>query len=706
MILAKILNIPQCQILLSRCRLPVGSRTLFQSTRLLRDGSSLATGATNTVASTPIQPPFRSSQRTLSSPLVVPLRKQLKDEAKASKLQNRGKKSRKHADRQVVPGWELIVGIEIHAQLNSQTKLFSAASADSSFSTGGSLFNGGYVANSNVAFFDLAIPGSQPQFQKEVLVPAVRSALALGCNVQEESQWDRKHYFWWDQPQGYQITQYYHPFAIDGRLTLAARDGIYVPPGDHSSNPVTIRIQRIQLEQDTAKTLAQPGKKQWIDFNRAGTPLVEIITEPDIRYPATAAAVVRKVQTILRAADACVEGMETGGLRADVNVSVRRTGDPMLGQRTEIKNLNSFRAIEDAIIAERDRQIAVLEQGGRIESETRGWRLGGSDTYRLRGKEGEVDYRYMPDPDLPPLRIGMDLVEHLRGTLGNSPDEELDALVAHYGLSEKDASTLVALDGGNRIEYFYNVVEDVSTRIGEAGGAIEIRPDGVPKHVSLVANWMLHELGRLSAADEDDKMLSPSSSASSDRRDLTTVCGLGISPTGQSERIPVSALGELLYHLYNRDVTANIAKEMLFALYRGNVLSRYASVSEALDDLNLWFHELSEDEYLHLCEEVLDSEGDTQLQHFIPAILAQQGNTDRVITKQGTENSREKEGEFGKKHQRNSVRKKKRQVPRGQAYVSCRPHDSSRSRRPDRPSQGTKFHEEEDRGESYATIST
>lgn len=240
-------------------------------------------------------------------------------------------------------------------------------------------------------------------FQRGALLPAVRAALALGCHIQNRSHFDRKHYFYADQPAGYQITQYYHPFATVGAITLHHHDGIASEDG----RSVDIGIKQVQLEQDTAKTVLQPPSEALLDFNRVGHPLIEIITLPQIHHPQTAAACVKKIQALLQAVNAVTTGMELGGLRADVNVSVRRKGvDAALGQRTEIKNLSSIKAVEDAIVAERDRQIAILTNGGTIEGETRGWTLGASDTVKLRGKEGEVDYRYMPDPDLGPLIIG------------------------------------------------------------------------------------------------------------------------------------------------------------------------------------------------------------------------------------------------------------------------------------------------------------
>ena len=328
----------------------------------------------------------------------VPFRKQLKEDAKKKRVRERALGEDGQAthngrvdDDPKFKRWRLTVGLEIHAQLNTERKLFSTA--QTTFDE---------IPNSNLTLFDLALPGSQPEFQKATLIPALRAAIGLSCNIQRKSRFDRKHYYYQDQPAGYQITQYYEPFATSGFLTVYDYDGI--APEDGKS--VKVGIQQIQMEQDTAKSTLQPPSTVLLDFNRVGHPLIEIITLPEIHSPQTAAAVARKIQAILQAVNAVTTGMEMGGLRADVNVSVSPRDSDFLGQRTEIKNLSSFKAVEDAIIAERDRQIGVLDSGGNISGETRGWTLGSNETKKLRGKEGEVDYRYMPDPDIQPLIIG------------------------------------------------------------------------------------------------------------------------------------------------------------------------------------------------------------------------------------------------------------------------------------------------------------
>ncbi|KAH8687324.1 glutamyl-tRNA amidotransferase-like protein subunit B [Tricladium varicosporioides] len=505
------------------------------------------------------------------TPNVVPFRKQLKDEAKKRKTEAGGRVSK--ADNQALEGWELTVGIEIHAQLNTARKLFSAAA---------STIND--VPNTHVAPFDVAIPGSLPVFQKETIVPALRAALALNCKIQNTSQFDRKHYFHWDQPSGYQITQYYKPFAKEGYIRLYAHDGIAKEDGDY----IDIGIKQVQMEQDTAKTISEPGDIHLLDFNRVGLPLIEIITLPEIHHPSTAAALVRKVQIILNAVDACVLGMQSGGLRADVNVSVRRrdatggeheyAGVKGLGQRTEIKNLSSFKAVEDAIIAERDRQIQVLESGGVIEGETRGWTIGSTETRRLRGKEGEVDYRYMPDPDLAPVVIGDDLVDYLKNTLGLLPDQEIDVLRDEFGLTLKDAMSLISLNDGGRYEYFRKVVDEF----------LSLNGSGDAKRAGrLCGNWVLHEMGGLTSDQADEE--NP----------------LRMTPEGSCLIQPID-LAHLIWYLDTNRITGKSAKRVLEQLEKTSPINNKPLVERFIDTANLWFSPLSEREYEKLARSILD----------------------------------------------------------------------------------------------------
>jgi aspartyl-tRNA(Asn)/glutamyl-tRNA(Gln) amidotransferase subunit B len=503
----------------------------------------------------------------------IPFRKQLKDEA--AKLRKSAGPNRTKANKQKLDDWELTVGIEIHAQLNTARKLFSPAAASINDEP-----------NTHVALFDVAIPGSQPTFQKETLIPAIRAALALNCTIQKTSKFDRKHYFHWDQPSGYQITQYYQPLAKDGYITLYAHDGIAKEDGKE----IRIGIKQVQMEQDTAKTISRTEGEHLLDFNRVGLPLIEIITLPQIHHPQTAAALVRKIQILLNAVDACVLGMQSGGLRADVNVSVRRrngegyegnqyAGVKGLGQRTEIKNLSSFKAVEDAIIAERDRQIEVLESGGVVEGETRGWTIGSTETRRLRGKEGEVDYRYMPDPDLGPVVIGDDLLHHLQSTLGVLPDDDISLLTSTYGLTTKDALTLVSLNDGGRAEYFHNVVDELVILSGDK----DLKRLG-----KLAGDWVLHALGGLVSDTAEDEN------------------ALRMTSDGDCV-VPYTELSSLVYFLDSNKITGKTAKRLLPVLFENETNGIKKSVKEMIDEDGLWFDPLPDEKYEEIAREVADS---------------------------------------------------------------------------------------------------
>ena len=338
---------------------------------------------------------------------------------------------------------------------------------------------------------DASLPGTQPMLNPTILLPALRASLALGCTPARVSRFDRKHYFYWDQPAGYQLTQFYEPLATDGRLDLTLEaDGVDLAVG----------IRQVQIEQDTGKTLAAPPNAL-VDLNRVGTPLIEVITDPfTLHEPETAAKVLARIQGMLRAVDACVLGMEWGGMRADVNVSVRRTGAPELGQRCEIKNLSSFKTVTDAIMSEATRQIEVLTAGGQIAGETRGWDAEYSTTRRLRGKEGEVDYRFMPEPDLPPIVLSEDLLKRVLKTMPLLPEEIIQRLMEKYGLKSKDARILLAWDEGritrpdSCVAYFINSVKRANFLVN--AGGIELRADAVGK---VVGNMVVHELGGLLA---------------------------------------------------------------------------------------------------------------------------------------------------------------------------------------------------------------
>lgn len=384
------------------------------------------------------------------------------------------------------------------------------------------------------------------------------------------STFDRKHYFYHDQPSGYQITQYYQPLAKNGHLTLNP---------DNSTSPLKVRIKQVQLEQDTAKSQELDDTTTLIDFNRSGQALIEIISMPDIHSPTDAAAYVRKVQALLYAVDAVTTGMEEGGLRADVNVSVRHrnsadnpghsyAGVQDLGQRTEIKNLNTLAGIEDAIIAERDRQIAVLTAGGTVEAETRGWSVTKPhETRRLRGKEGEVDYRYMPDPDIPPLYLHAHLVDVLQSSLPPSPDQLGKMLIERYDVSPSDVSALLALDDGERLYYFQNVVDEISQLYGRT----------VPTEIlgKYVSKWVLHELGALLSKHE--------------------------APWSPLD-VPASDLAQILYRLEKGKITYPSAKLILKLKYEGDK----RDVQRIIEEDGLAFVSLSTVQYEKIAQEIIE----------------------------------------------------------------------------------------------------
>ncbi|EXJ95757.1 aspartyl-tRNA(Asn)/glutamyl-tRNA (Gln) amidotransferase subunit B [Capronia coronata CBS 617.96] len=488
----------------------------------------------------------------------APLRKELKDAAKAAR---KAAAAVPPESPDILPDWELTVGIEIHAQLNAARKLFSTADT--------------YPAsepNSHISAFDIALPGSLPVFQPAVVLPALRAAIALQCTILTKSTFDRKHYFYHDQPAGYQITQYYTPFAVQGHVVLTSEDGL------EDGREVVVNIKQVQLEQDTARSQEEDSSTTLIDFNRCGQALIEIISLPELHSPREAAAYVRKVQSMLYAVDAVTTGMEQGGLRADVNVSVRRrdvldggfsyAGISGLGQRTEIKNLSTFKGIEDAIKAERDRQISLIESGGVVEGETRGWSITKPhETRRLRGKEGEIDYRYMPDADIPPLYIGTDLIGYVRRTLPPLPTDLTKMLVDDYGLSPTDARTLVLLDDGERLIYFQRVVAELASLAAHSVPQAELG--------KTAANWVLHELGSLFSSDERP---------------------------WSSKVVPFDAMAEIVHRLREKQITGASAKLILKLVFNGD----RRPVSQIVRQEELAFSEMSADEYDTIAREIVE----------------------------------------------------------------------------------------------------
>ena len=319
--------------------------------------------------------------------------------------------------------WEVIVGLEIHAQVTSRSKLFSGASTTF-----------GSEPNSNVSLVDAAMPGMLPVINEECVAQAVRTGLGLHAKINKRSVFDRKNYFYPDLPQGYQISQYKDPIVGEGVVTVDLTP----------TEQIEVGIERLHLEQDAGKSLHdQSATDSFVDLNRSGVALMEIVSKPDMRSADEAKAYVTKLRTILRYLGTCDGNMEQGSLRADVNVSVRKPGDP-LGTRCEIKNVNSIRFIGQAIDVEARRQIGILEDGGKIDQETRLFDPSRGETRSMRSKEEAHDYRYFPDPDLLPLEFTQDFVDGLKAALPELPDAKKARFMAAYGLPPYDAGVLVA----------------------------------------------------------------------------------------------------------------------------------------------------------------------------------------------------------------------------------------------------------------------
>ncbi len=319
--------------------------------------------------------------------------------------------------------WEIIIGLEVHAQVLSKAKLFSGASAE---------FGG--EPNDHVSFVDAAMPGMLPVINEFCVEQAVRTGLGLKAEINEVSVFDRKNYFYPDLPQGYQISQFKQPIVGEGVVTIDLDDG----------KSISVRVERLHLEQDAGKSLHdQHPNMSYVDLNRSGCALMEIVSKPDMRSADEAKAYVTKLRQIMRYLGTCDGNMEQGSMRADVNVSVRKPGAPF-GTRCEIKNVNSIRFMGQAIEYEARRQIGILEDGGKIDQETRLYDPKKGETRSMRSKEEAHDYRYFPDPDLLPLKLDMKHVAEIKASLPELPDEKKARFVSAYGLSAYDASVLVA----------------------------------------------------------------------------------------------------------------------------------------------------------------------------------------------------------------------------------------------------------------------
>ena len=405
--------------------------------------------------------------------------------------------------------WELVIGMEVHAQVSSKAKLFSGASTQF-----------GAEPNSNVSFVDAAMPGMLPVINEFCVEQAVRTGLGLKAEINLMSAFDRKNYFYPDLPQGYQISQLYHPIVGEGEVLVEMGPGV----------ARKVRIERIHLEQDAGKSIHDMDPHMsFVDLNRTGVALMEIVSRPDIRGPEEAAAYITKLRQILRYLGTCDGNMQNGNLRADVNVSIclpgayekyQETQDfSHLGTRCEIKNMNSMRFIQQAIEYEARRQIAIVEGGGKVDQETRLYDPDKGETRSMRSKEEAHDYRYFPDPDLLPLEIEQAWVDDIAASLPELPDQKKARFMGDYGLSDYDASVLTA---EHENAAFFEDVANAS--------------DG-----KLAANWVINDLfGRLKK--DGDK-------------------GISESPVSPAQ------LGGIINLIQKGDISGKIAKDLFEIVY-------------------------------------------------------------------------------------------------------------------------------------------
>ena len=396
--------------------------------------------------------------------------------------------------------WETVIGLEIHAQLATQSKIFSSSATAY-----------GAEPNTQANLVDLGYPGVLPVLNREAVRMAVCFGLAAGAKIARRSIFARKNYFYPDLPKGYQISQYERPVVADGSLAIVLEDGTRKVVG----------ITRAHLEEDAGKSLHEDFHGlSGIDLNRAGTPLLEIVSEPDLRSAKEAVAYMKKMHTLVRYLGICDGNMQEGSFRCDANVSVRPQGQAEFGTRTEIKNLNSFRFVERAINYEVERQIDLIEGGGKVVQETRLYDPDRGETRSMRSKEEANDYRYFPDPDLLPLAIDDAFIESVRAALPELPDEKAGRFARDYGLSAYDAGVLTA--SRELADYYETVVKCLG---------------GQPK---LAANWVM---GDLSGALNRD--------------------GLEV---GQS-RIGAEGLADLLARIADDTISGKIAKEVFEAMW-------------------------------------------------------------------------------------------------------------------------------------------
>jgi aspartyl-tRNA(Asn)/glutamyl-tRNA(Gln) amidotransferase subunit B len=373
--------------------------------------------------------------------------------------------------------WELVIGLEIHAQLKTKSKLFSYSST-----------NFGEENNAQVSYVDAAMPGMLPVINEKCVELAVMAGLAINGKINELSIFDRKNYFYPDSPQGYQISQLFHPIVTDGSLEILDNDG----------EKQIVKINRIHIEQDAGKSIHdQSPTETFIDLNRVGMPLIEIVTDPDFSNPTQVEKFMRKLRDILRYTDVCDGDLEKGSMRCDANVSVRKKGAKELGTRVEVKNINSFKNITKAIITEAHRQVALLENNQEIDQETRLYDANLDQTKSMRKKEEAYDYRYFPDPDLLPLRVSPEFIAEVKSDLPELPDQKKERYIKEFSITAYDADVITAdRDIAEFFEYIAQktnpklavnwICVELFSRLNKKGVSFEELPIKVAHFVSLL----------------------------------------------------------------------------------------------------------------------------------------------------------------------------------------------------------------------------
>lgn len=428
--------------------------------------------------------------------------------------------------------FEVVIGCEIHAQISSNSKLFSRSSTEF-----------GSSPNNNVSLIDAAMPGMLPIINQKCVIEAIKTGLAINATINKISYFDRKNYFYPDLPQGYQISQFFTPIVENGEVEIILEDG----------SRKKIRIERIHLEQDAGKLIHdQNPRYSLIDLNRAGIGLMEIVSKPDLSSPEEAANYVKTIRAILRTVGSSDGDMEKGNLRCDANVSVRRVGDDKLGTRCEIKNLNSTRNIAKAIEYEAYRQVAIIESGGLVEQETRLFNPNSGETATMRSKEDAMDYRYFPDPDLPPLLIDDNLIKQIQESLPELPETRKSRYINQFKINNEEASLLVS--DNLFIEYFEKLI-------------IKIEP-------KLAVTWLTVELfGRLKKSNIEF----------------------------ENNPIDSNKFIELLELIVSGEISGKIAKEVLDEMFINNANPKEIIVSKGLQQVS------NEEEIAKIIEQIIDN---------------------------------------------------------------------------------------------------